>query len=233
MTSFARRAQEQSRALEPNLETRALRWGNLALAAAVAAYLAYVYASSGAAGLAEIATTAGLSIAVFGKLVIFWGLRAGSPPIWSLALLTFLIDLVFAFALASGLVGLERAPLVGGWLRKGRARAREVLQEYPGLRRWAFFGVVAFVLLPIAGTGAITGTIVARLLGLSRFSGIGAVALASAWTAGVFALLATFVGAEAESLLKNPVLVVATLVVAAAVAWFAYRRVLRELQRKT
>ena len=217
---------------ETNLETRVLRWGNLVLAACVCVYLAYVHAHGGMAEIATVASAAGLSIVVLGKLVIFGGLKAGAPPIWSLAIMTVLIDLVFAFALATGLVRLERAPFLGGWLKKGRARAKEVLLEYPGLRRLAFFGVVAFELLPIAGTGAITGSIVARLLGLSRLAGIGAIALASCWTAFAFSLLATFMGEQAENMLKNPLIVAGVLGLAAAAGWTAYQRVLSELRRK-
>ena len=217
---------------EPSTETRALRWGNLLLAVSVVAYAGYVYAHGGSAALAQIATTAGLSVVVFGKLVIFWGLKEGAPSVWSLALMTFLIDLEFAFVLASGLRGLERAPLVGGWLHDARARAKQVLQEYPGLRRLAFFGVVAFVLLPIAGTGAITGSIVARLLGLPRLAGIGAIALASGWAALGFALLATLLGEQAEALVKNPLLVAGLIGLIGAVAWTLYKRFLQELRRK-
>jgi uncharacterized membrane protein len=218
---------------DPSSETLVLRWGNVALGSVCAGYIAYVYATSGGAGLAEVVTTAGLSVAVFGKLVIFWGLREGAPPIASLAFMTFLIDLVFASALASGLRGLEKAPLLGGWLRNGRARAKEVLKEYPGLKRLAFFGVVAFVLLPFAGTGAITGSIVARLLGLSRLAGIGAVALASAWAATSFALLAVFMGEKGKEMLENPLLLAGVVGIAAVVGWVLYQRFVQELRRKS
>src|SRR5262245_2675371 len=112
---------EQSRRVDPepspplpdnNREERALFWVNLALAGCVLAYLGYVFATSGTAGLAELATTGGLSFALFGKLVIFWGLKEGSMPVWSLAVMTFLIDLVLASVLASGLRGLEHLPFV-------------------------------------------------------------------------------------------------------------------------
>ena len=208
-----------------------LRWGSLVVALSVSAYVTLVYLHGGATELGKVATTAGISIAIAGKLVILSGLNSGQPPIWSLAVMTFLIDLVFAFALATGLVGLEKAPFVGGWLKKGRARAKEVVQEYPGLRRLAFFGVVAFVLLPIAGTGAITGSIVARLLGLSRLAGIGAIALASGWAAFAFALLAYFFGAQAENMLKNPLIVAGVFGLAGALGWTLYRRAIDELRR--
>lgn len=228
---------------DPILESRLLFWGNLALATCVGLYLAYVYGTSGTAGLAELATAAGVSFAVAGKLVIFWGLKNGAMPVWSLAVMTFLIDLVLASGLMSGLRGLEHAPLVGGWLHNSRTRAKEVLTEYPGLRRMAFFGVVAFVLLPIAGTGAITGSIVARLLGLPRLSGIGAIALASGWAALSFSLLAYFLGEQSEALVQHlgefihtlpgTLIVVGVIGLVVAVGLTVYRRVLAELRRHT
>lgn len=216
--------------LESSAEKRALRWSGLAVGLACLAYCAYVYTSLGATGLAEVATTAGLSVVAVGKLVIFWGLKEGAPPIWSLGLMTFLVDLVCAFLLASSLRGLERAPLVGGWFKNGRARAKALLVEYPGLRRLAFFGVVAFVLLPIAGTGAVTGSIVARILGLSRIAGIGAITLASGSSALAFSLLATFMGEQAQIMLRNPLIVAGVLGLIGAGAWTLYQRVLDELK---
>jgi len=244
-TQESRRVQPEASPLKPDNggEARVLFWGNLVLAASAACFLAYVFASSGTAGLAEMATTGGLSFIFFGKLVIFWGLKEGSMPVWSLAVMTFLIDMVLASALATGLRGLEHAPLIGGWLHNSRARAKEVLLEYPGLRRMAFFGVVSFVLLPLAGTGAITGSIVARLIGLPRLSGILAIALASGWSALAFALLAYFLGEQGQKLVENlgaivtenPSLVligIGVIGLTGAVGWTLYQRFLAELRRK-
>jgi len=219
--------------LDPKLESALLRWGSVLLALVVALFLGDVYRSAGGDGLAQLAKYAGASILLAGKLVIFAGLKEGEPPIWTLTLMTFLIDLAFAFALASGLRGLERAPVVGPWLLRARTRAKQVLVEYPGLRRLAFFGVVAFVLLPIAGTGSITGSIVARLLGLPRLTGIGAVATASGVSALGFALLAIFFGEQGRTLLENPLIVAGVVGLVGALSWRLYQRFVRELRRKT
>jgi len=218
--------------LDPSFEQRLL-WGlNATLAGVCAAYLGHVLVTGGVPGLTEIATTAGLSVAVLGKLVIFWGLREGAPPLASLALLTLLIDLVFASALTTGLRDLERAPVLGRWLRLSRAQTKRVLREYPGLERLAFFGVVAFMLLPFAGTGAITGTLLARIIGLSRLAGIGAVGVASTCGAVTFALLARFLGEQGERLLRNPALLIAVLGLLGCVALVLGRRFAAELRRR-
>ena len=215
---------------ESPLQRAAFRWCCVALAAGVAVFLARVYVVWGPAGLSQLGSAVLLSFFVVGKFVIFAGLGENVLPVWTLALLTFLVDLCCAFAMAAGLAGLEKSPVLGAWLRRARYRALEVLQEYPGLRRMAFFGVVAFVLIPLAGTGAITGSFVARLLGLSRLSGVAAIAVASGWSALAFALMAHFLGAQAQAILKSPVLAGASLVLFVLVAWILYSRFLKRLK---
>ena len=215
---------------ESELERIAFRWCVVTLIAITVLYLVETYVAAGPTGMAEIASYASISLFFIGKFVIFAGLKQGALPVWSLALLVFLMDMAFAFALASGIRGLERTQWIGDWLRRARGRAIEVLATYPGLKRMAFFGVVAFVLLPVAGTGAITGSFVARVLGLSRLSGIGAIAVASAWTTLSFAFLATFIGERAEVLLHNPLLVGVSIVCFLAVGWILYQHLLRRLR---
>jgi len=85
---------------------------------------------------------------------------------------------------------------------------------------------------PPAGTGAITGSIVARLLGLSRVAGIAAIAVASGWSALCFALLASFLGEQGETLIKNPLIVAGVIGLLGAVGVSLYKRFLVELRRK-
>jgi uncharacterized membrane protein len=195
-----------------------------------ASYFAWVHYDGNESGLLAIVGHAGLSLAFVGKFIVFAGLGAGAPSPWQLAGMVFLLDLFFAFALASGIEALERAPLLGRGLRRARSRAQEVLAEYPGLERRAFFGVALFVFLPLAGTGAITGSFLGRIFGLSRFDAVSAIALGSAVTALTFAALAHFVGAQAEAFLKNPVLAGLSTLVLLFVAWRAYLGFLKRLR---
>lgn len=215
---------------ESRLERNLYRWCALGMLASTALLLVWVQRSAGAAGLWKLSGSAAASLFVIGKFVIFTGLHDDALSVWMLALMVFELDMVFAFAMASGLEGLERAPVLGRWLRHARARALELLDRYPGFQRLAFFGVVAFVLLPLAGTGSITGSFVARILGLSRLAGIGAIALASAWSACAFALLAHFLGEQAETLLQSPLVAGFSLCLAALLGWLAYRRILAHLR---
>jgi hypothetical protein len=190
----------------------------------------WVYWVQGTAELLKLGGLALGSVLAAGKLVIFAGLGPQAPSIWTIAFTVFVIDMGCALAMAAGLRPLERAPRVGHWIRRARVRAGEVLREYPGFRRLAFFGVVAFVLSPIAGTGAITGSFVARLLGLSRLAGVSAIALASGWSTAVFVLLARFLGERAAATLEHPVWIAAAVGIGMLLCWIAYQHVLRRLR---
>jgi len=216
--------------VESPLERTVFRWCAVALVVAVVLGLAQVYVTDGATGLLQLGNFAALSFFAVGKLVIFAGLHESVLSIWVLAAMTFLVDMCCAFALASCLSSLERAPFLGRWLHRARNRALEVLDEYPGLRRMAFFGVIAFVLIPLAGTGAITGSFVARILGLTRLFGVLAIAIASAWSALAFALMAHFLGDRAAVFLKSPVLAGASVALLILLAWLLYSSFLKRLK---
>jgi uncharacterized membrane protein len=217
---------------ESRTETLVYRWCGLSVLAGTLASLVVLHHQAGWEGVRALGALALTSLFVLGKFVIFLGISDEAPlgP-FALGLMVWLLDLLCAFALASGLSGFERAPMLGRWLRRARRRSRRVLEDFPRLQRWAFLGVVAFVLLPIASTGAVTGSFAARLLGLSRLTGVVAVALGSAGTAGIFALLALFLGEPAQTMLSSPLLAFASIVGLALFAVIAYRRVL-ELLRK-
>lgn len=202
-------------------------WSFVAL---VVLFALWVHHDGNESGLLAIVAHAGLSLTVVGKFIVFAGLKEGAPSPWQLATLVVLMDLFFAFLLGAGIERLERAPWLGQGLRKARGRALEILSEYPGLKRRTFYGVALFVFLPLAGTGAITGSFLARIFGLTRFAGVRAIALGSVATALIFALLAHFVGAKAESMLKNPFLTAGSTIVLLFVAWRVYLGFLQRLK---
>jgi len=215
---------------ETQLERLAFRWCAVAVVAGVALALFDVHHTSGAEGLRQVGVHAATSLLVVGKFIVFAGLQddALSPRV--LAIMVWLIDLCFAVCLASGLESLERAPVLGRWLRRARRRAVEVIARYPGLERMAFLGVVAFVMLPLAATGAISGSFAARMLGLTRIAGVLAIAIGSAITAAAFALLATFLGERGEELVRSPVLVGTTVFVLVILGRWAWVRIVGRLR---
>jgi len=212
------------------LEQRAFRLALVGYLGLLVLFGLWIHHDANESGLLAIVAHAGLSLTVVGKFIVFAGLKEGAPSPWQLAALVVLLDLFFAFLLGAGIEWLERTPWLGRGLRKARGRALEILGEYPGLRRRTFYGVALFVFLPLAGTGAITGSFLARIFGLTRFAGVRAIALGSITTALIFALLAHFMGARAESMLKNPFLTAGSTLVLLFVAWRVYLGFLQRLK---
>ncbi len=205
-------------------------WSAAGVLAAIFLGLLQVYRMSGTEGLLKLLGAAGMSFVFLGKFIIFDGLREGSFSPWVLALMEFLLDLFFAFLFLSGLETLERIPKLGGWLRRMRGRAVEILRRYPRLKHMAFWGVALYVFLPLAGTGAITGSFAARLVGLSRLEGVLAIAIGSAGMTLLLVLLAEFLGSKGEELMNSPLLLVISILVLVVVARIAYVRVLKLLK---
>jgi uncharacterized membrane protein len=76
-------------------------------------------------------------------------------------------------------------------------RAREKLR--PGVERWGWLGIAAFVAIPLPVTGAWTGTLGAWVLGMNRRKTLAAVAL-GVMAAGVIVTLVVILGIQALSL---------------------------------
>jgi uncharacterized membrane protein len=204
-------------------------WSFAAVYAAAAGALVWLWRTNGAGAVGALGRLAATSLLLLGKFIIFVPDDLHAP--WSLALMVWLIDLLIAFALASFLDSFERLPVLGRWLRRARGKAVAVLTEYPRIERMAFFGVATFVLLPIASTGAVTGSFAARFVGLSRLAGVLAIAIGSAGTAAIFALLATFFGNKGEEILRSPIAASSMLAGALLCAWLAFRKVKAMLRK--
>lgn len=167
-----------------------------------------------------------------GKYVIFSGLIAGVPlgP-WQVAFLATIVDVATALTIAVGLGWVGKLPWFERRLKSIHDSAQSVLDQYPRIRRMAFWGVVLFVFLPLPASGAMGGTFVGQFCGLTRTAGVFAVTLGGAIVSIVFALLATFVGAQAEEMLTNKWVTGVSIVVFATFVWFAWKHT-RALLRK-
>lgn len=177
----------------------------------------------------ETVESAGASVAIAGKYIVFKGLGAGSSlgP-YGMALLVMMIDLNICIALTSGVKYLERAPALGRWIRLARRRTKLVLDANPGLQGMAFFGVTLFVFLPLPATGGVMGTFAARLIGLSRLAGLGAVGLGAGGIGLVFAFLGQGLKDSFESLGPLGLAVAALLVgILGRLLFLRVRRILR------
>ena len=211
-------------------DTRRFRWIALSVVlASIAAVATYVALHGwGALGSLGFAATA----VFLSKLAIFGGnlddLRFNP---WELGLVAWVIDLWVTCALLAGLSSFERLPLAGKALADANARAGKTLLEYPGLRRLAFGGITVLVFLPIPGSGAVTGTLVARMVGLSRVASFLAVASGAGLAVLTYAAVAVFLGSQWEQLLTDPFVLITSLLVLVAFVAFAWLRVRRVLRR--
>lgn len=211
-------------------DTRRFRWIGLTVAigslAAIVTYIAlHGWNAFGSLGLA--ATAVFLS-----KIAIFGGnLQDLRFNPWELGLIAWVIDLWVSCALLAGLASFERLPLAGKALADANLRAGKTLLEYPGLRRLAFWGITVLVFLPIPGSGAVTGTLVARMVGLSRVASFSAVAAGAGFAVLTYAVVAVFLGEQWERLLTDPLVLATSILLLIAFAALAWLRVRRELRR--
>lgn len=161
-----------------------------------------------------------------GKYVIFSGLIANAPlrP-WEMAVLATITDIALALTLAVGLGWMAKVRWIAGPLKHMHDRAHEVLQTFPRLKRMAFWGVMLFVFLPLPASGAIGGTFLSQLVGLSRTSGVAAVALGGVLVSALFATLAMVMGKRAGDIVTNPWVTGISVAVFGAFVWWGWRRV--------
>ena len=105
------------------------------------------------------------------------------------------------------------------------------LREYPGLRRLAFWGIAILVFLPIPGSGAVTGTLVGQLVGLTRMGTFVAVVSGAGVAVATYAAVAVFLGSQFENMLTSPLVLALCILVFVLFVWWAWLKVKRELQR--
>jgi uncharacterized membrane protein len=213
-------------------ERRTFLWTALVVSLAFVAFVGGETFLEGTVGLYTLGGMA-VSFQIVGKFLIFGGLHPDSPfrP-FEIATFSLLFDLIIAVVLASGIERLTRLPVVGPMLASARAKSHEILVDYPGLKRTAFWGVALFVFLPLPASGAVSGTFATALLGLPRMQGIVAIGLGSAGVCYLFATLAVVLGEEGKTLLQNPWLLAGGVAVFLAFLWWAYKHCKRILERE-
>lgn len=212
------------------LDTARFRWSARAVIAGSVAVLAVYLVRTGWAGLGGLAVAA---TAVFlSKLSIFGGNIPNNPfnP-WELGFIAWMLDLWVACALLAGLASFEKLPVAGKALAEAHLRAHQTLLQYPGLRRLAFWGIAVLVFLPIPGSGAVTGTIVGQIVGLSRMATFASVALGAGLAVSVYAAVAVLAEEHGEKLLTNPLVIIAAVIGLVLLFWYAWVKIKKELQR--
>lgn len=212
----------------PSDDLQRFRLTALGIVGASVVGLALYVLLQGMAAAGELALAA--TFVFLSKLAIFGGNipQTRFNP-WELALVAWMIDLWVSCALLAGIAGFERLPVAGAALTEARERADRTLQRYPGLRRLAFWGIALLVFLPIPGSGAVTGTLVGRLVGLSRLASLLAVAGGAGVAVLAYAAIAVFLGAQWEALLRNPWVLLASMAALALLLRLAWLRVRAEV----
>ncbi|MBT8493108.1 MAG: small multi-drug export protein [Deltaproteobacteria bacterium] len=113
---------------------------------------------------------------VAGKFLPLWAASGKSNfgP-YELGAVVWLLDTIWVLNIVYLLEVFYKVGPIRRGLMKVQGNARLVLRAYPRVKRAATIGVVAFVLFPVAGTGAIGGSFIGIFLGMSRQGLIAAV----------------------------------------------------------
>jgi len=143
--------------------------------------------------LGKVSIAAATSFFSLGKLIILSGAipdKTFSMSAMQLAAMVVFMDCLYAYLLAYNLHHLYRLPRVGPWLERVQSFCRYWLSRRPWMKRWAFTGVMLFVLFPLTGTGAPGGSILGRLVGLRPRTTLLAIAMGSVLGCGLMASFA-------------------------------------------
>ena len=172
-------------------------------------------ASPAAAGF--VASLAAGTFVGGGKLVILAGAVEQAPVgHWEVAALVVYIDIATACVVMGAIHILDRTPLVARRLAAAGRSSGRVLAHNPWMFRAAWAGLALFIAVPFNGTGALVGSLLGRLLGLSRMSIVSATAFGSGVSATLLALATGIWAERINALAAEPVLGPAVLVAAVA-----------------
>ena len=179
----------------------------------------------------ELVGLVGVSFAVAGKFLPLWGVSGQSDfSPWQLGVVIWVMDTCSVLILVYALEAFYRIRPLERFLRRAQHNARLVLDAYPGMRKAAMIGVTAFVLFPVAGTGAIGATFIGILLGMHRarliacvsagglLGGMGMAALAVNFESAMRALQ----GAQRDPTIRYAILAV-LVAVGALIIWRLHR----------
>jgi uncharacterized membrane protein len=207
---------------DPPLHPRVRRV--LAFLFPVGIYLLYLFVLRASMPRDEFTVLFGLITAYFfppaGKeSVIPLGIYLGQPW-WLMAFSCSLLDCVSSLFVLWNLDLLLAVPYAGPRLSRALANGERLLAGRPWIRRFYAAGLVGFVMVPLQGSGGVTGTLIGRLLGLDPVTVIACVAAGSVISSTAIAL-----GAEYLLLLtgRTGLLAAAALLLAAAILLFLWR----------
>jgi len=109
--------------------------------------------------------------AAAGRLIILGGESDASPlglTAIQLAVMVLCMDVVWAIVLTCHAGFLFHIPWLGERLRSAVQESNTLVRQHRWMRNVTVLAVLAFVMLPVSSTGSIGGSLLGRLLGLSR-----------------------------------------------------------------
>lgn len=112
-----------------------------------------------------------MASAAAGRFIIWTGTSAEHGlgfSAWQLALLVLYLDTIWAIVLTWHAGFLFHVPWLGVRVKAAVEEGNALLKSNRWIRRVTVLGVMLFVMLPISSTGSIGGSLLGRLLGLSR-----------------------------------------------------------------
>ncbi|CCJ37326.1 small multi-drug export protein [Methanoculleus bourgensis] len=89
-------------------------------------------------------------------------------PWWLIAFTLAFLDFAGGLFMAWNFPLVLRIPYVGPWIQRFMAAGRTYLDRRPWLERFYFLGLIIFVSIPFDGSGSIVGSIVGRMLGMTK-----------------------------------------------------------------
>lgn len=140
----------------------------------IAAVTLWIYA--GGDFTRKLIFSTALSLWVLGRFVILAGSEGqmrdigGALTSEHLFLLVTWMDVMVALVLAFHIGFLFRIPFFGGRFSALVIDGHFVLDAHPWMRRATFLGMALFVAFPLTATGSVGGSILGRLLGMSRWA---------------------------------------------------------------
>ncbi len=161
-----------------------------------AATLGVIYLLTDEWTVHEVWITGLVSLLGAGTTVVFGEAALGDNTFdlklgtWQLAYVVMYVNAVSGWFYTYNLDLLGKLPKIGPWLRRSRINARAMLEQRPWIRRWSVVGVSLFVITPLPGSGALGGSLVGHIVGISKRATVIAVAVAGIAVCSAYALLA-------------------------------------------
>ncbi|MHC4878458.1 MAG: small multi-drug export protein [Planctomycetota bacterium] len=138
------------------------------------AMVASIYLVSGPEFTGRLLTTALTGMFLFGRFIILAGHDpevakiTGNLSSLQLFVMVTYLDLIVAVTLMFHTGFLFRLPWFGSRAAAFVNDGRFLIRSQPWIRRTTFFGLVLFVAIPLAAMGSLGGTILGRMLGVTR-----------------------------------------------------------------